>query len=495
LLRCSFPEGVSAHNHYSQEIAMVEWKQWEGHVVDGRFPLRRHLGGSAHSAVFLTEYGSGTVQEAAIKLTPADPAAAQVWMLRRELAARLSHPGLLSIFQFGICQLGGADLLYVVMERSEEDLSQVVPVRPLTAAEAREMLTAILEPLAYLHAEGFVHGCLTPANIMAAGDRVKISSDALLRIGESADDLPEPNLNGPPEGRAGLTPAGDVWSIGMTVVEVLTQRAPAWDGSATNDPVVPESLESPFHDIARRCLRADPRMRCSLAEIGLALKPPALAPLARPSAAALVPAAKPAAPRTTPKAAAESPRKKQYLLPVAGAILAGVICTFAILTGTRLLSSPSGNEPRRAAPSEQAAATEKPATDPVTPVAAQVAPPSEDSTAVAPAPVPAPVASVPGTQHSAGGASSGEVVDRFVPEVPPQILRTIQGKVRVEAQVTIDPSGAVTDAKIDSRSGGKYFDRLALDAARRWKFKPTNDAGHAVVRFEFRRSGCEASSN
>jgi len=147
---------------------MVEWKQWEGHVVDGRFPLRQHLGGSAHSAVFLTEYGLGTPKEAAIKLVPADSAAAQVWMLRRELAAGLSHPGLLNIFQFGISRLGGADLAYVVMERSEEDLSQVIPLRPLTAAEARDMLTAILEPLAYLHAQGFVHGCLTPATIMAA---------------------------------------------------------------------------------------------------------------------------------------------------------------------------------------------------------------------------------------------------------------------------------------------------------------------------------------
>ena len=45
------------------------------------------------------------------------------------------------------------------------------------------MLTAVLKTLAYIHAEGFVHGCLTPTgNIMAAGDRVKISSDGLLRM-------------------------------------------------------------------------------------------------------------------------------------------------------------------------------------------------------------------------------------------------------------------------------------------------------------------------
>jgi TonB family protein len=474
---------------------MVEWKQWEGHVVDGRFPLRQHLGGSAHGAVFLTEYGR---QEAAIKLVPADSVAAQVWMLRRELAARLSHPGLLSIFQFGICQLGGGNYLYVVRERSEEDLSQVIPLRPLTAAEARDMLTAILEPVAYLHAEGFVHGCLTPANIVAAGDGVKISSDGLLRIGESTGDLSEPNLHAPPEGRAGLTPAGDVWSIGMTLVEVLTQRAPEWDPGATNDPAVPESLEAPFLDIARRCLRVDARSRCSVAEISLALRPaaPAPAPQLRPSAAAAVPAAKPA----LPKAAPDAPRKQQYFLPVAAAVLAGVICTFAILTGARLLSSPPATEPHRAVPAAQTART--PAPVPVTPTAAEVAPPSAS---VAPAasttPEPAPVASVPAATGRASGRNpSAEVADRFVPEVPPQILRTIRGKVRIGVQVTIDPSGAVTDAKLDSPSGSDYFDRLALDAARRWKFKPASDAGHdaqstRLVRFEFRKSGCEASSD
>ena len=83
----------------------MEWKQWEGRVIDGDFHLRQYLGGSAHSAVFLTEYGQGTPQKAVIKLIPADSGKAHAWMLRRELAARLSHPGLLSIVHFGTCQL------------------------------------------------------------------------------------------------------------------------------------------------------------------------------------------------------------------------------------------------------------------------------------------------------------------------------------------------------------------------------------------------------
>jgi len=482
----------------------VEWKQWEGRVIDGGFPLRQYLGGSAHSGVFLTDYAEGTSQNAVIKLVPADSGKAETWMLRRELAARLSHPGLLSILHFGTCQLDGTGLVYVVMERAEEDLSQVIPVRPLAPPEALEMLAPVLETLAYLHAEGFVHGCLSPANIMAAGDRVKISSDGLLRIGESSDDLWERNENSPPESRTGITPAGDVWSVGMTLVEVLTQRAPAWDSAGTSDPVVPERLEAPFLDIARRCLRADPRLRCSLEEIAGALQPAPPAPQARPSAMKAAPVAKPAAPKTA--------KKRPYLLPaVAGGVLGVLIFAGLILMGTRLLSSPSGREPRHPVPAEQVAAQEKPETAAAAPVANEVAAPGGDKASDAPAPVPtpaisestppasgpAPVASAPAADHSVEKPLPGDVADRFVPDVPSQILGTIRGKVTVSVRVRVDRSGAVVDAEIDSRPGSRYFDKVAVDAARRWKFKPASDAVNngdsaRLLRFEFRTDGCGA---
>src|SRR5713226_7557210 len=104
------------------------WNQWEGQVVNGEFPLRQYLGGSEHSAVFLTEHGK-QLQKAAIKLIPADPATAEVRLSRGRLAAELSHPRLIRLFQMGRCQLDGTELLYVVMEYAEEDLSQILTRR------------------------------------------------------------------------------------------------------------------------------------------------------------------------------------------------------------------------------------------------------------------------------------------------------------------------------------------------------------------------------
>ena len=41
-------------------------KQWEGQVIDGRFPLMQYLGGGERSAVFATVTADDTVPTAAI---------------------------------------------------------------------------------------------------------------------------------------------------------------------------------------------------------------------------------------------------------------------------------------------------------------------------------------------------------------------------------------------------------------------------------------------
>jgi len=507
-----------------QENSTLERKQWEGRVVDGRFHLRQYLGGSPHSAVFLTETGEGTPGKAAIKLVPADSGKAAAWLSRREVASKLSHPGLLFILHSGTCRMDGAVFAYVVMEPSDEDLSQVIPTRPLTETEARELLLAVVEILEYVHAQGFVHGRLTPANLMAAGDRIKISSDGLMRAGESCDALWAPNANDPPESRAGMRPAGDVWWLGMTLVEALTQRAPAWDSARADDPAVPETMGAPFREIARRCLRSDPALRLSLVEISRALQPDRPAQPARSRVAKTAPTAKQAAPAKG--------KKRKNMLPVAGAVLAGVLATGAILTGLRWVNSspaPGSSAPVPAAPAKAAAVPPAPiageavpggdgktpdatataqmageitpgaATTPTVPAAAPVAGETVPGGGGKTLDVSAPVA-IPAAPPQGGGGPVGDVAARSVPEVPADILGTIRGHLVVSVRVRIDPSGAVVDAALDSRPGSKYFDRVSLEAARRWKFKPAGESAgrdgevSRLVRFEFRKDGCAASS-
>jgi TonB family protein len=319
------------------------WKQWEGQVVDARFLLRRYLGGSEHSAVFLTERGIPP-QKAAIKFIQVDGPDAELQLFRWKHANKLTHSHLLRTYESGRCRLSDFDLLYVVLEYAEENLSQFLPQRPLTPAEARDVLTPTLQALGFLHGEGLVHGHVRPSNILAIEDQLKLSSDGVFSINEHAEQshLPaaEPQQTllaaglrhaspyDPPEIAKGIiSPAGDIWSLGITLVEALTQHVPASAASAAQDFVVPDTLPAVFLDIARHCLQRDPQRRWTVAEIAARLNPSSVAPsvsAAKPasapspvsiSAAAAVPGIVPSVAPQTSASAALAPAKSQPARP------------------------------------------------------------------------------------------------------------------------------------------------------------------------------------
>ena len=227
-------------------VRIAEFSElWEGRTIDGAFPLRKFLGAGETSAVYLTTHGA---RNAAIKLVPADsvPSADAQLSLWRE-AHKLSHPNLIRILATGRAELDDIPLLYIVTERAEEDLSQVLPDRSLTAVETREMLEPTLSALEYLHRQGFLHAHLKPSNIMAVEDCLKISSDGIRRAGEM-NSAPTPY--DPPERT--VSAAGDIWSLGVTLVEVLTQCLPS-NGSR------PAGFAGPLRRYRARLSRAQPR--------------------------------------------------------------------------------------------------------------------------------------------------------------------------------------------------------------------------------------------
>src|ERR1700678_1483738 len=164
------------------------WKSREGRTVDGKFPLQQWLGSSDHSAVFLTDRTgqkrTGEPKKAVIKLITAAAGQEDIQLSRWRDAAKLSHPHLLQLFECGRCQVDDNQnndkrLLYVVMEFAEENLAEILPLRPLAADEASAMLAPTTEALAYLHQSGFVHTRIRPSNIMALQDQLKISADGV----------------------------------------------------------------------------------------------------------------------------------------------------------------------------------------------------------------------------------------------------------------------------------------------------------------------------
>jgi TonB family protein len=446
------------------------WKQWEGEFVDGRFHLLQFLGGSDHSAVFLAEYGQPP-KKVALKFVDASPTTAQLQLTRWERAAKLSHPHLLRVLHSGRCQLGRSTMLYVLTELAQESLSQILPTRALNPSETEYMLRSVLEVLAYLHGQGLAHGRLRPGNIMAVNEELKVSSDSICRPGERRLGQAQPTVYDPPEiTTSGLSPAGDVWSLGITLVEVLTQRASVGDGIRQGDLTLPESLPPPFLEIARQCLRLDPHRRWTVPDI----------------AARLLPA--PAPPKRKPLA--------RYVLAAAAVGVAGI----AIFAGSRYSNHGSPNPATGTTSTEQPSVPANPDSHPLAPPAAPRsqtnAPKQTDprdtgehkTSSAAPTP--------PNARKAPSDTAPGAVLEQVVPPVSRKSRDTITGKVRVSVKVAVDTSGKVGDASLVSPGPSRYFSKVALDASRGWTFAPPQLNGEPVasewiLRFQFGRETTE----
>jgi TonB family protein len=442
----------------------VTFPDWTGRVIDNDFPLTEYLGGSTNCATFRTTFSA---QSAAIKLFIVDSSAADASLAELHAIEQLSHPHLLDTLKAGRVDLDDVTVLYLVSEFAEENLAQVLPERPLSAEEAHDVLHSTLEALSYLHSQGFVHSSLKPSTIMAIGDRLKLSVDSLRRVAAPLDRSPDPH--DAPESSLALSPASDIWSLGITLVEVLTQHLPQLQ-SPNALPVVPESLPAPFREIAQHCLLRTSELRWSVPDISNKLEPPAaVAELKDP----------PTRIREDSRAIARPTSKRPLILL---AVIAVIV--FAIV----MLSRHSENKPEKEVVyGVITPAQPRPNAPAVAPLPKSAESPTSAKPEASASPAPLTNAGAPALEP----ASSG-IVRQVMPEVIPQARDSIQGKVRVKLALNIDSSGNVTDATLVSPGPSKYFARVSEAAARQWKFEPSAEPRTVIVEFDFRRSGTQA---
>src|ERR1700730_11082801 len=254
------------------------WPNWQSEVVNGVYPLRRFLSGTEHSAVFLTECKAQDVATAAIKIIPAERVLTEAQLSHWRTAAGLSHPHLIRLLDAGLCQLEGRQFLFVVMEYAEQTLSQILPQRALSADEMQEMLLPTLDALAFLHRNNLVQGQLKPANFLVVNDQLKLASDTVRPAGEPRASIAEPSLYDPPEAKSSrLSPASDIWGLGITMVEALTQSLPTWPEERSETPCLPTTLPPTFVDTVQRCLSHNPASRPTATDLEAQFKraPPA----------------------------------------------------------------------------------------------------------------------------------------------------------------------------------------------------------------------------
>jgi TonB family protein len=283
------------------------WKEWEGQVVDHKYQLREYLGSTDHSVVFYAEYRDPEPCKAVVKFVPGNLPHAEELFADWKRAAQLSHPNLLRIYATGRYKMEDTEVLYAAMEYAEENLGQILPQRALTLEETHEMLAAVAEALGFLHKQNLTHGHIKPSNIFATGDQLKLSSDTIQPVSEQREMRRQRDAYDAPEiPSAPYTPAADIWSLGVTVVEALTQQHAVMPFNEDADPVIPATVREPFLEIVRHALRRDPKSRWNGAQIAERLNPTA-AVAASATAAAMGGTSTPVSPASSGVAAASVP--------------------------------------------------------------------------------------------------------------------------------------------------------------------------------------------
>lgn len=203
-------------------------------LLADRYRLDEPLGRGAMGEVWrATDQSLG--RPVAVKLLrPEETTDTERFRLEAQIAARLNHPHVVSVYDFG----SHHDQLYLVMELIDGwTLAQERSLRgALPPYEAAGIAAQMAAGLSAAHRQGVIHRDIKPANVMLAADRtVKITDFGIARFADAAASTltatgkilgtadylaPERALGRPAQ------PASDVYSLGCVLYELLTGRPP-----------------------------------------------------------------------------------------------------------------------------------------------------------------------------------------------------------------------------------------------------------------------------
>ncbi len=209
-----------------------------GRLVDGRYEVRSRIARGGMATVYLA-LDRRLDREVALKvmhphLAEGTSGADFVARFRREArtAARLAHPGLVSVFDQGV----DGETSYLTMEYVEgTTLRRRLGERgALSVGETLRVTEAVLDALTAAHRAGLVHRDIKPENVLIdSEDRVKLGDFGLARAVTEVTSTTTGTVLGTvaylaPElvGRGVTDARTDIYACGILLFEMLTGRQP-----------------------------------------------------------------------------------------------------------------------------------------------------------------------------------------------------------------------------------------------------------------------------
>ncbi len=215
-----------------------------GSVIDQKYEIVRHLRRGGMADVYEVRRGAGG-EHVALKLLPyqflRDPTMLHRFRQEVKQASDLNHPHITRVLESG----ESLEDHYLVMELAGGwagagmdgctalDVSDLP--KPLAEQDALAIVAQACDGLAYLHSQGIVHRDIKPANLLLFdGKEVKLADFGIARSREAmtltTTGLPvgTPEYMSPEQAEAHdeLTPATDVYALGVVLYELLTGTSP-----------------------------------------------------------------------------------------------------------------------------------------------------------------------------------------------------------------------------------------------------------------------------
>jgi serine/threonine protein kinase len=262
-----------------------EWEWQEKWARQAGYELLDVLTAGVRDVVYKArEVGLGRLVALKVLLTMAKAEPEEVARFRQEaeVIARLQHPNIVQIYNFG----ENRGRAYFSMEYVDSgSLIEKFVDRPVPALRAAEIVATLAETMHYAHERNIIHCALKPSNVLLTADGVpKITNFglAVLLEKEQAETAHKtafrrlPSYMGPElaEGRIkDVGPATDVYALGAILYKLLTGEPP-FLGSTFQDtleqvrfrePVTPSRLQAgiplELEAICLKCLEKEPRNR------------------------------------------------------------------------------------------------------------------------------------------------------------------------------------------------------------------------------------------
>lgn len=205
----------------------------DGKIIGGRYEIRRQIGAGGSARVYLAR-DLVLKRDVALKILheegALDPSFVKRFRREAQSAARLNHPNIVSVYDWGKVD----STYYMVMEAVDgPNLKEDIARRgPLPEAEALSITEQVASALAVAHDKGVIHRDIKPQNILLdEGGRVKVADFGIARatgmtqltatnvVAGTANYISPEQARGQP-----VDERSDIYSLGVLLWELLAGR-------------------------------------------------------------------------------------------------------------------------------------------------------------------------------------------------------------------------------------------------------------------------------